>query len=48
MSPFFMFHASLQFWFAMSEHMQLATAEMFVVRPPMKPQFAVIVGGRKG
>ena len=45
MSPFFMFHASLQFWAASFEAMRLAMSEIAVVRPP--PKLVLIRGGRR-
>lgn len=44
MSPFFMFHASLQFWAASFEAMQFAMSEMLVVKPP--PKLVLIRGGK--
>jgi hypothetical protein len=45
MSPFFMFHASLQFWAASIEAMQFAMSEIAVVRPPAK--LVLIRGGKR-
>jgi hypothetical protein len=45
MNPvFFMFHASLQLWFASFEAMQFAMSEIAIVRPP--PKLVLIRGGK--
>lgn len=44
MNPFLMFHATLWFWSASFDAMNLAMSEMFVVRRP--PKLVLIIGGK--